>query len=98
MRVLLRNRRTDRYYGGANRLGVEHEGAVDFGSIASAARFAFEAKLPDMEIILRYDSCGAEIGLPVLAEWCLFDEQALRPAAEPMPPLGSLSVSPSGRP
>jgi hypothetical protein len=97
MRVLLRNRLTERYYGGANRSDAEHEGAVDFGKVSNAARFAFSEKLPDMEIILHYDSCGAEIGLPVLAEWCLFDERALRPVAEPMPPVGSLSIWPSGR-
>ena len=36
-----------------------------------------------MEIILRYDSFDGEIALPVLAEWCLFDERALRPVADP---------------
>jgi hypothetical protein len=68
---------------------------VDFGNVSSAARHTFEEKLPDMEIILRYDSNGAEIGLSVLAEWCLLGERALRPAPEPGPPAESLSVSPS---
>ena len=36
-----------------------------------------------MEIILRSDSFDGEIALPVLAEWCLFDERALRPVADP---------------
>jgi len=35
-----------------------------------------------MEIILRYDSYDSEISLLVLAEWCLFEERALRPVAE----------------
>jgi hypothetical protein len=98
MRVLLRNRPTNLYYGGLDRPGVEHEGAVGFGNVSNATRFTFGEKLPDMEIILHYDSCGAEIGLPVLAEWCLFEERALRLAAEPAPPGGSLSTSPASLP
>ena len=98
MRVLLRARRTKLYYAGLNGSGGEHERGLDFGNVRNATRFAFEEKLADMEIILRYDSCGAEIGLPVLAEWCLFDEQALRPVAEPAAPVEFLSISPLGLP
>jgi len=64
-------------------LGREHGGALDLGSIRIAARVTLEEKLPDMEIILRSDSFDGEIALPVLAEWCLFDERALRPVADP---------------
>ena len=81
MRVLLRNRWTKFYYVGPNQMDTEHEKGLDFGDVRSAAKFAFEERLPYMEIILRYDSCGGEIPLPVLAEWCLFDERALRPVA-----------------
>jgi hypothetical protein len=90
MRVLLRNRRTKRYHAGPNELEDEDERGVDFGTVRSAAKFALEEKLVDMEIILRYDSCGGEIALPVLAEWCLLEERALRPA-------GFLWSAPSGR-
>lgn len=78
MRVLLHNCRKKLYYCGSRQLGVEPERALDFGTIPDAARFAFEEKLPDMGIVLRDDSCGAEIPLPVLPEWCLFEERALR--------------------
>ena len=83
MRVLLRNCRTNLYYAGLNPSGADHERALDFRNVSSAAKFTFEQSLPDMEIVLRYDSCAAEIPLPVLHEWCLFDERALRPVATP---------------
>jgi hypothetical protein len=79
MRVLLRNRRTKLYYMGLNQPGGDCQVALSFGNVGSAAKLTFEEKLPDMEIILRYDSCESEIALPVLAEWCLFEERALRP-------------------
>jgi hypothetical protein len=67
-------------------LGAAHERALDFGNVSGAAKFSFKEKLPDMEIILRYDSCDGEIPLPVLPEWCLFQGRALRPVADPAPP------------
>ena len=91
MRVLLRNRRTTLYYVGLNQSGVEHQGALDFASVGSAAKFTFEEKLADMEIILRYDSCDGEISLPVLPEWCLFEERALRPVTDPALPSAAFS-------
>jgi hypothetical protein len=36
-----------------------------------------------MEIILRDDWCGGKIPLPVLPQWCLFEERALRSATDP---------------
>lgn len=95
MRVLLRNRRTRLYYVALNQWGVEHERALDFGNVASAARFTFEEKLPEMEIILRYDACDGEIQLPVLPEWCLFEERALRPVRGPTLPAEPVWSSPS---
>jgi hypothetical protein len=97
MRVLLRDRLTKRYYAGLNQLNVHHDQALDFGNVPGAARFTLEEKLPDMEIILRYDSCDSEIPLPVLAEWCLFEERALRPAADPAVPSAPFSPSASER-
>ena len=94
MRVLLRNRRTHLFYAGQNaNSGVDVSApmspeALDFGDVGSAAKFSLEQHLGDMEIVLRYDSCEGEISLPVLAEWCLLDERALRPVNEPAwPPL-----------
>lgn len=97
MRVLLRSRRTKLYYFGLKQLGAAHQRALDFGNVPGAAKFSFEEKLPDMEIILRYDSCDGEIPLPVLPEWCLFEERALRPVADPAPPSVPLSSFPSRR-
>jgi hypothetical protein len=85
MRVLLRSSRTRRYYIGLNQSSAQHEGALDFGNVARATKFTLEEKLAGMEIILRYDSCDGQISLPVLAEWCLFDERALRPATGAAP-------------
>jgi len=79
MRLLLRDRRTARYYAGLNQLAADPDRALDFGDVPSAARFALEQKLAGMELILRYDSWATEIPLPLLPEWCLFDERALRP-------------------
>jgi len=79
MRVLLRNRRTRLYYAGSRRPGAGLDQALDFGDVPGATKFALEQRLQDMEIVLRYDTCGGEVPLPVLPEWCLFDKQALRP-------------------
>ena len=87
MRVLLRNRRTRRYYvghspnNGSNDPPSADPHGLDFGTVPTAARFTLEEHLPDMEIVLSYDSCGCEIALPVLPEWCLFDERALHPVS-----------------
>jgi hypothetical protein len=79
VRVLLRNRLTKLYYVGLNQLDVWYQRALDFGDVPGAAEFTLEEELPDMEIVLRYDSFDGGIALPVLAEWCLFDERVLRP-------------------
>ncbi|MCX6928667.1 MAG: hypothetical protein NT154_36465 [Verrucomicrobia bacterium] len=55
---------------------------MDFGKVSSAAKYTFEEKLQDMEVILRYDLAESKIALPVLAEWCLFEQRALRPISE----------------
>ena len=90
-----RSRRTKLYYLGPKQLGAAHERALDFGNVSGAAKFSFKEKLPDMEIILRYDSCDGEIPLPVLPEWCLFQGRALRPVADPAPPSAPPSSLPS---
>ena len=82
MRILLCNQRTGRYYSGPRQPGSGVAHAHDFGSVPAAAKFTFEEKLPDVEIVVRYDSHGTEIHLPVLAVWCLFGEESLRPVPE----------------
>jgi len=88
MHVFLRNRRTRLYYvarrpsAGRNQPPAANAEPLDFGTVRSAAKFSLEQRLPDMEIVLRYDSCAGEVALPVLPEWCLFDERVLRPIRE----------------
>jgi hypothetical protein len=90
MRVLLRKRRTNLYYVGADQhtgihhLAADHHKALDFDSVPRAAKFTFEQHLSDMAIILRYDWEDVELALPVLPEWCLLDESAVRPLGEPV--------------
>ncbi len=76
MKVLLRNRRTKLFYVGQNLTGGRPEEARDFGNIAKATRFSLREKLPDMEIVLRYDACPGEVPLPVLPEWKLLEREA----------------------
>ena len=89
MRVLLRNRRTRLYYAGhtantgLNDSATTDPQALDFGDVRSAAKFSLEEHLTDMEIVLHYDSCDGEIALPVLPEWCLFEERSMRPVTAP---------------
>ncbi len=92
MRILLRHRHSGLYYTGHVHTQTgpaptspDHEQALDFANVQNAARFALEQHLRDMEIILRYDACNGEVPLPVLPEWCLFEERALRPLSEPAP-------------
>ncbi len=89
MRVLLRNRRTQRYYvGHSAKAGFGDSWAakpqpLDFGNVPNAAKFTLEKRLPDMEIVLHYDLCEGEVALPVLPEWCLIDERGRRPVSKP---------------
>jgi hypothetical protein len=94
MKVLLRNRRTKLYYLGHNQLGVKHEQAVDFGNIPRAATFTLQEELPDMEIVLRYESCDGEVPLPVLPDWGLLEKGALRPAKPSAPTVWGSSLPP----
>ncbi len=88
MRVLLRNRRTRHFYAAhspslrGNGSGAAKPQALDFGNVRNAAKFTLERRLPDMEIVLRYDSCEGEVALPVLPEWCLIGERALGPSCQ----------------
>jgi hypothetical protein len=77
-------------------LDLGHERALDFGNVHKATRFILEERLADMDIILRYDSCDGEVRLPVLPEWCLLEERALRPITDPAPPRVPASSPPLG--
>jgi hypothetical protein len=48
--------------------------ALPFTSISHAARFAFDEKVPEAELVLRYDLLEQEVAVPLLREWCDLDE------------------------
>jgi hypothetical protein len=48
--------------------GVEQ--AFDFSSVPRAARFAFDEKVPDAEIVVRCDLLEQEVAVPLLPQWC----------------------------
>ena len=39
-----------------------------------AARFAFDEKVPEAEIVMKSDFQEQEVALPLLPEWCDLDE------------------------
>lgn len=48
--------------------------ALVFNSVRQAARFAFDEKVPQAEIVMRSQLLEQEITLPLLPEWCDLDE------------------------
>jgi hypothetical protein len=43
--------------------------AINFATVGAAAQIALAQRLPQMQIVVRYDVAAAEVSLPVLAEW-----------------------------
>jgi len=70
MRVLLRNRQTRLYCASSNGWAVAMAQALLFRNVRQAARFAFDEKVPEAEIVMRSDLMEQEITLPLLPEWC----------------------------
>jgi hypothetical protein len=81
MRVFLRTRKRGLYYRGDGQFSPELGEAREFPSVAAAAARALSDKLPDAEIAVRCDHLAQEVGLPVLAEWCVLGEFAGRDGA-----------------
>ena len=73
MKVLLRNRTTRLYCAGSNGWAAAAEQALDFTSVRRAARFARDEKLPETEVVVRYDLLAEEVALPLVPEWCDLD-------------------------
>ena len=86
MRVLLKRKKTGRYYRGPNQFASEPGEALDFASIPAAARFALTEHLAEVEIALRSDYLAQEVPLPVLREWCELDENHRLQGRDPTPP------------
>ena len=70
MRVLLRSKQTGGYYAGSNPWAAPIAQALPFSSVRHAAKFAFDEKVPDAEIVVRCDLLEEEVALPILPEWC----------------------------
>jgi|NGEPerStandDraft_6_1074524.scaffolds.fasta_scaffold140899_2 hypothetical protein len=75
MRVFLRNKQTRLYRAASNGWAAASEEALPFTSVRHAARFAFDEKLPEAEIVVRYDLLEQEVAVPLLPEWCDLDER-----------------------
>jgi hypothetical protein len=95
MRVLLKTKKTGRYYRGANQFAAEPGEALSFVSVPAAAQFALAERLLEAEIVLRWDHLAQEIPLPVLPEWCDLGEDHRLRAITPSWPSPPSSLSPS---
>jgi hypothetical protein len=73
MKVFLRNKQTRLYCAPSNQWAAATTHALPFSSVPQAARFAFEEKVPDAEIVVRCDVVDHEVALPLLPQWCDFD-------------------------
>jgi hypothetical protein len=87
MRVFLRSSKTGRYYGESGKLDAEPGNAHEFPSVQAAARRALSAKLVGVKIALRCDYLSEEVFVPVVPEWCDFDENHRRQASTSQAPL-----------
>ena len=70
MRVYLRNKKTRLYCASSSEWAPAMAQALLFPSVGQAARFAFDEKVPEAEIVLRYDLLDKEVSLPLLRELC----------------------------
>lgn len=96
MRVLLRNKQTRRYCAGPNEWAAVIAQALIFSSVQHAAKFAFNEKVQEAEIVVRCDLVEQEVALPLLPEWCeLHDPGSVPRTSEPAPPAPPRSLSPA---
>jgi hypothetical protein len=70
MRVFLRSKKTGLYRSDLKAWAAAPEEARGFVSVPQATRFALDASLPEVEIVLRCDLLPEEVVLPVLPEYC----------------------------
>jgi hypothetical protein len=74
MKVFVRNKHTRLYCATGNGWAVAIAQALLFSSVGQAARFAFDERVPEAEIVMRSHLLEQEITLPLLPEWCELDE------------------------
>jgi hypothetical protein len=65
MKVLLRKRKTGQYYAGSKEWSGNSSVAHDFETVESAAELAWNQRLADTEMVLRYDHPACDLVLPV---------------------------------
>jgi hypothetical protein len=70
MRVFLRSKQTRLYYASSNGWVVAIAQALLFSGVRQAARFAFDEKVPEAEIVMKSDLLEQDITLPLLPECC----------------------------
>ena len=75
MRVFVRNKQTRLYRAASNKWAAASGEALPFASVRHAARFAFDEKVPEAELVVRYDLLEQEVVVPLLPEWCHLDER-----------------------
>jgi hypothetical protein len=74
MRVFLRDKKT-RLYRAQSRDWTPSVGeALPFPGVPHAARFARDGNLPGLEIVVKYDTLPDEVAVPLVPEWCDFDQ------------------------
>ena len=74
MRVFVRNKQTRLYCAASNGWAAAMTQALPFTSVRHAARFAFDQKVPEAELVVRCDVLEQEVPLPLLPEWCDLDD------------------------
>lgn len=74
MRVFLRNKQTRLYCAASNRWAVALAEALPFTNVRQAAMFAFDEKLPEVEIVVRCDLFEEEVTVPLVPEWCHLEQ------------------------
>jgi hypothetical protein len=77
MKTLLRHVPTGQYFMSLDRWTPDRDEAHDFGLIARALRFAREAAIPDLELVLRFDGPEPVAGIPF--EKLLWGQRIARP-------------------
>ena len=70
MKVFLRNKHTRLYCAASNGWAVALAEALPFTDVRQAARFAFDEKVPEAEIVVRCDLLEEEVTVPLVPEWC----------------------------
>jgi hypothetical protein len=70
MKVFIRNRKTWLYCAEPSAWAAAAEQARGFTSVPQAAKFALDANLQGIEIVLKCYTLPDEVSVPVLPEWC----------------------------